>query len=71
MLPQECAPDSRVLGHQKEEKVAHPKAANGPFTAAWWKVVGNGRLACPSDHTDKQNWNIIANRMFDHATFYS
>lgn len=71
MLPWKCAPDSRVLGHPKEEKAAPLKAGNGHFTAVWWKVVGNGRLACPSDHTDEQNWNIIADRMFDHATFYS
>lgn len=50
--------------------MAHLQAANRHFTAVWWKV-GNGRLACPSDYTDKQNWNIIANRMFAHAKFYS
>lgn len=51
--------------------MAHLKAENMNFTAVWWKVVGNGRLSCPSDHADKQNCNIITNRMFVHAEFYS
>lgn len=50
--------------------MAYLKAANRHF-ASVWKVVGNGRLSCPFDHADKQNWNIIVNRMFAHAKFYS
>lgn len=51
--------------------MADLKAASRHFAVVWWKVVGNGKLSCPSDHADKQNWNIIANRMFAHAKFYS
>ena len=42
--------------------MAQLKAANRHFIAAWWKVVGNGRLSWPADRADKQNQNINANK---------